>query len=338
MSRKNLSPLNGKTAAASIIVIFTLAFIFLAPQNGGGMNIFSAFFSKENNQAEYMNLSILVKDEGLEIKEYGPLTFFPTYKSIYELNTMEQLTKYVYNIEPSAYVTYEDLAPEKLLEKDIDIDLRKKEPAVLIFHTHSQEFFMDSKDKDPNESIVGVGERLANILAQDYGISVVHDIGSYDIADRKLVRGSSYENMEPAVSKILEKYPDIELVIDLHRDGVPDHMRLVQEISGKATAKIMFFNGINRYNDNGNPVELEELKNPYVPENLALSLRLFLTANELYPGLARKNYIKPYRYSLHFKPMSMLVEVGANTSTLEEAMNAMEPLAEIIVKTLEGEQ
>ena len=282
----------------------------------------------------YMNLSILENDSMLEPFEAKAPVFLPTFDNIERINTMEAVTKYIYNIEPTAYVSYDDVNPQKLLGTDVKVDLVGNEPKILIFHTHSQEFFIDSNADDPNESIVGVGERLANILAENYSVPVVHDIGSYDMKDGKLVRGSSYENMEPAVSKILEKYPSIEVIIDLHRDGVADHMRLVKEVNGKETAKIMFFNGITKYNDNGIPKELKELENPYLPENLALSLRLFLTANELYPGLARKNYIKPYRYSLHFKPLSMLVEVGANTNTLEEAMNAMEPLAHIIMSTL----
>ena len=319
---------------SALLLLIIGGFVFSL---AGGVNILnqSPVFSRgEKSESEFLNLSILEHDNTLEIFQPEPLIFLPTFENINQLNTMEQITKYIYNIEPTASVSYDDLNPEKLLKTNVKVDLRANEPKVLIFHTHSQEFFIDSNLEDPNQSIVGVGEQLANILAEDYGVSVVHDIGSYDIKDGKLVRGSSYENMEPAVSKILEKYPDIEVVIDLHRDGVPEHMRLVEEINGKQTAKLMFFNGITKYNDNGILVELKELENPYVSQNLALSLRLFLTANELYPNLARKNYIKPYRYSLHFKPMSMLVEVGANTNTLEEAMNAMEPLAHIIVKTL----
>ena len=57
----------------------------------------------------------------------------------------------------------------------------------------------------------------------------------------------------------------------------------------------------------------------------------------MYPGLARRIYLKGYRYNMHFRPKSILVEVGAQTNTYEEAENAMKPLAEILNKVLSGE-
>jgi stage II sporulation protein P len=59
-----------------------------------------------------------------------------------------------------------------------------------------------------------------------------------------------------------------------------------------------------------------------------------LSANERYPGFARKVYLKPYRYSLHMLPKTLLVEVGAQNNTKQEALNAMEPLAEILAKVV----
>ena len=67
---------------------------------------------------------------------------------------------------------------------------------------------------------------------------------------------------------------------------------------------------------------------------MAFSLQMKLAAEEYYPGFARRNYLKGYRYNLHYCPKSLLVEVGAQTNTLEEAMNAMEPLAELLHKVL----
>ena len=55
-------------------------------------------------------------------------------------------------------------------------------------------------------------------------------------------------------------------------------------------------------------------------------------------GFARGTDLKGYRYNRHYRPKSLLVEVGAQTNTLEEAMNAMEPLADILHKVLDGEE
>ena len=80
------------------------------------------------------------------------------------------------------------------------------------------------------------------------------------------------------------------------------------------------------------------VSNPYILDNLAFSFQAQVLANEYYPGLTRKIYLKAYRYNMHLCPKSMLVEVGAQTNTLEEAMNAMEPLADIIDKVIKKDK
>lgn len=295
-------------------------------------NLYSAIREKNLEGIETFNDRegiFLIEDDTPEEK------FIPTFENIHKITSMGQKKKYLYTIDTTAYVLEEDLDINLFVNANLKSNLRGGEPKVLIFHTHSQEYFIDSTENLEESSIVGVGRKLASILVEEYNIPVVHDVGQYDVVDGILQRGTSYETMEPAVTRILKKYPSIEVIIDLHRDGIPDNIHLVTEINGKPTAKIMFFNGITRLNNNGEPEELETLYNPYLKDNLALSLQLQLISNELYPGFARNIYIKPYRYSLHMLPKSMLVEVGANTNTLEEAINAMEPLAEIIVKVLQ---
>ena len=125
----------------------------------------------------------------------------------------------------------------------------------------------------------------------------------------------------------------MEVVIDLHRDGVPEGKRLVTNVNGKETAKIMFFNGLSRTNKNG---EISYLPNPYIKENLAFSLQMMLESKKYYPDLARTIYLRGYRYNLHLRPKTLLVECGAQTNTVQEEMNAMEPLADILNKVLTG--
>jgi stage II sporulation protein P len=224
---------------------------------------------------------------------------------------LEELKKRVYEVDDSAYVFESDFPIEDFLKADFTID-NDGGPKILIFHTHGKEKFIGG-------TIIEAGTLLGEIISSDYGINVVHDFGIYN----------NYENMEPAVLNILEKFPSIEIAIDLHRDSVGGK-RLATTIEGRPTARLMFFNGITRLNENGSPRQLVELKNPYLKENLAFSLQMFLTANEKYPTLCRKNYIKGYRYSLHMLPKSLLVEVGSDANTIEEAYNAMYPLAEIL--------
>jgi stage II sporulation protein P len=144
-------------------------------------------------------------------------------------------------------------------------------------------------------------------------------------------RPGSYERLEPVIRQILADNPSIQMVIDLHRDGVGEHVApMVTYINGKRTAQIMLVNGLQRRYRNGIITNVYHLPNPYQRDNLAFSLNLQLAANQLYPGLARRIYLLEFRYSLHMAPLSILLEVGAQNNTFQEALNAMHPMANII--------
>ena len=310
-----------KAYAALIIILISLAGLRLLTFNKPKPGPPTGFSHALNADGE----------QDIEVPLAPP--FYPDFETVWELTDRVLLETHLYTIDETAYVYDEELDIDSFLEMDFSAPL-KGEPKILIFHTHSREGFSDSRPGEAGDTIVGVGSLLARILSEEYGISVVHDFGQYDVVDGEECREGSYERMEPAILALLDKYPGIEITLDLHRDGVPDDIRLVSVIDDKPTARIMFFNGITRLNKKGGPEGIPLLPNPHVRQNMGLSLQAQLTVNSLYPGFARRLFIKPYRYSLHFKPKSMLIEVGANTNTVEEAMNAMKPLAEVLVKVL----
>jgi stage II sporulation protein P len=245
-----------------------------------------------------------------------------------KLKDFDYLIQNYYVVDSSTTITSEDLDAEKLISADLSVDKSSDGPQILIYHTHSQEGYRDSAEGDADTSVVAVGERLAEILTGQYGYEVLHHTGEYDVGDRD----HAYSNAAASIQQILEENPSIEVVIDLHRDSVPEDSRLVTTINGKQTAKIMFFNGLCRTASGG---DLTRLQNPYLQDNLAFSLQMQLAAADTYPDFTRKIYLKGYRYNMHFCPKSLLVEVGAQNNTLEEAMNAMEPLAELLAKVLQ---
>lgn len=245
------------------------------------------------------------------------------------------LKKNMYIVDSATDVLEGELNGEKFLSSDFSIDTESDGPKILIFHTHSHEGFADSNmSADINEGIVGVGEHLKNILENEYGIETMHCTESFDYVDSKMTTTGAYERMEPVIQKILDENPSIEIAIDLHRDGVAEDTKLVTDLNGKQTAQIMFFNGLCRIYDNGNLVPTAGLDNPNLEQNLAFSFAMKYAGDKLYPGFVRRNYLKTYRYSLHMLPKSLLVEVGAQTNTKEEAMNAMEPLAKILISVI----
>ena len=248
-----------------------------------------------------------------------------------QLKNYDFLLKTFYTVDSTTTVTSGELKGDVLSQKDLTIDFSETEPKILIYHTHGSEGFADSDGTTKEETIIGVGDELARILEDTYHIKTYHDRSLYDTINGNLDRSKAYTYAGNGVSKILEKYPSIEVVIDLHRDAVKAGTKLVTEIDGKQTAKIMFFNGLSRTAKNG---DISYLQNPNKESNLAFSLQMQLAAAEQYPGFTRKIYLKGYRYNLHLKPRSLLIEVGAQTNTKEEAKNAMEPLAKLLYNVL----
>ena len=246
-----------------------------------------------------------------------------------QLSDYEYLLNQYFTVDAGMTADARLLDASKLLTEDLSIRKNPQVPQILIYHTHSQEEFADSVPGDTKTSIVGMGEVLTEAL-QGYGYQVIHDTGVYDLIDGVLDRSAAYDYARVAVENILQEYPTIEVIIDLHRDGV-DGQKFVTEIDGKPTSMIMFFNGISR-NSQDEPIAY--LANPYTQQNLAFSLQLELAAREKYPGYTRNIYLKAERFNLHLRPRSLLVEAGTPLNTVEEEKNAMQPLADLLHEVL----
>jgi stage II sporulation protein P len=248
-----------------------------------------------------------------------------------QLSDFNFLMNNMYIVTERANLYKSDLVAQELLDVDLRIEKNSKSPQILIYHTHSHEGFVDTTGVNTS-NIVAVGAYLAEVLSSKYGYNVIHCTQSFDEVNGVFDRSKAYTYATPAIEKILENNPTIEVVLDIHRDGLPDDSpKLVTTINGKQTAKVMFFNGISR-NDKG---EISYLRNPNRHENLAMSFQMKLKALEMYPEFTRKNYIDAYMYNLHLRKRSMLLEVGAQNNTFEEAKNAMEPFAAILNEILQ---
>lgn len=245
--------------------------------------------------------------------------------SVEKLKDFDYLISKFYTVDSVTYVKESDFDVEKMVNTDLSVK-EGEGPKILIFHTHSQETFADSKKCD-NATIVDVGAYLAQLLNDTYGIETIHHEGVYDKIDGNLDRSKAYELARPAIEKILKENPSIEVVIDLHRDGVGKNTRLVTEVNGKDTAQIMFFNGMCRTRTNG---DIGSMGNQYLSTNLTFSLQMKVAAESYYPGFTRRNYLKGYKYNMDLAPKMLLIEAGAQTNTVQEVKNAMEPLAELL--------
>ena len=248
-----------------------------------------------------------------------------------KLDDFDYLIQNFYQVDNTTTIGSAQLNADALLGKDVRLSHDASTPQILIYHTHSQEGYADSVPGDASMTVVGVGDYLTELLTQKYGFSVIHHTGQYDVGDRD----HAYAKAGPALEQILAENQSIEVVIDLHRDGVGNNTRLVTEQNGVQMAQVMFFNGLSRTTKTG---DIEYLYNPYIADNLAVSFQMQLKAAEYYPGFTRRIYLKGYRHNMHYCPKTLLIEVGAQTNTLEEAKNAMVPLADLLNKVLTGPQ
>lgn len=273
----------------------------------------------ENESAGGENKEFIRAEAAARVLDYEKLLDF------------EYLKKNFYTVDKSTDVSAQLLDARKMLEYDATISGDASKPQILIYHTHSQEGFVDSIPGDDSTTIIGAGEKLSQLLREEYGFNVIHHTGVYDVESRDY----AYSAAGPAIERILSENPSIEVVIDLHRDGVADSTRLVSDVGGRPAAQFMFFNGLSYLKSKG---AVDYLENPYIEENLAFSFQMKLAAEEYYPGFARNTYLKGLRYNMHYCPKSLLIEVGAQTNTVEEIMNAIDPLAHILAMVLKGEK
>lgn len=252
-------------------------------------------------------------------------------EALARLQDYDYLMKHYFSVHASTTADRSLMRAEKLLGTDVCLEKNPSVPQILIYHTHATEAYADYGPEHPDATVTGMGTYLAELLRQR-GWNVIHDTTAYDMKEGKLERSRAYTYALEGIQGTLQEHPSIEVIVDLHRDGVADSMRLVQEIEGKPTAKIMFFQGMSRTPEG----EIAYLPNPNLEENLAFCFQLQMACAR-YPGFTRKIYLKGLRYNLHLRGRSALIEAGAQTNTSEEARNAMDLLAGVLDTVLQGD-
>ena len=215
--------------------------------------------------------------------------------------------------------------------------LRCGEPTVLIYHTHTTESYFktieseyvstsDWRTNDPSYNVIAVGEELKSVLETQYAIHVIHDVTDHE--PPKLA--TAYERSLVTMQKYKDEYPSVVLFIDLHRDAYTETDQPCDfvTVNGKECARLMFVVGKGeKYDDK-----------PFFITNLTLAERISDRLNEIEPGFARKVRIKSGRYNQHVAPNCLLVEVGHNANTIEQAKASMPYLAECIALSFRSER
>ena len=189
---------------------------------------------------------------------------------------------------------------------------------VLIYHTHTCESYLDEdsgvyyddfypRSTDNEQNVVAVGEQIASVL-KEHGIGVVHDTTLHDYPSYE----GSYARSWDTVSAYQEKYPGIKVTIDIHRDSMTAQdgtkYKPVFEYEGQKAAQIMIMSGYDTEGDFD-----------FWEENLIFAMQLQKQCEDLYPGMTRPLNFGEYTYNMNFNNGSLLIEVGTDANTVEEA-------------------
>lgn len=201
-------------------------------------------------------------------------------------------------------------------------------PRVLIYHTHTHEAYAQTaadpyreteswRTEDQTHSVVRVGEALAALLS-DYGFDVVHDTADYEYPKLNTAYARSLDMLET------KRGETFNLCVDLHRDAWDKSMAECACIGSQRAAQLMMLIG------NGGNFDIK----PDYEANLAFAARLTDRINALCDGLCRPVMVKNGRYNQHLFTPSVLIEVGHNLNTLDEALASMPVLAEALADLL----
>lgn len=228
-----------------------------------------------------------------------------------------------------------DLRPDfgALAEMPLRWNLTGEAPTVLIFHSHAMESYEKNgedyeesspyRTADTDYNMVSIGDYIARILEEN-GIRVIHDRTLHDESSYE----NAYDDARESVEQYLEEYPEISLILDLHRDAAErDGQQIVTTCmaGSEEAAKLMFVMGTDAY-----------FSHPYWEESLAIAVKLQAIIAREYPDMCRPLQLSASRFNQELHPGFLLVEVGTAGNTLAQAKQAAGVLAEAIVTLAHG--
>lgn len=203
----------------------------------------------------------------------------------------------------------------------------KYTPQVLIYHTHNVESFTPTTGKthvydDPEQTIVRVGAKLVEDL-RALGMKVTHSRAD-NIKDNYT---AAYNESLKTVTGALKEEPSIEFVFDVHRDAVP-RSATTTVIEGQSVARLYFLVGSN-----------ESLNHPRWRNNMAFAEKLHAKVEEMYPGLSRGILNrKTARFNQHVRDNAVLIEIGGDKNTMDEALRTAGMLAKVLAEVIREQQ
>lgn len=194
-----------------------------------------------------------------------------------------------------------------------------KGASVLILHTHGCESYTpdekynysptsDFRTTDTSFNVVRVGDEIEKELI-NCGINVIHDKTLCDYPSYN----DSYNNSLKIADRYVAENPDIKVIIDVHRDSIAgENGEQIKTVGAENTAQLMFVIGTDKAG----------LEHPLWRQNLSFALKLQKRISEKYPEIMRPINLRTHRFNQQVSTGSLIVEVGSDGNSLEEALNA----------------
>lgn len=207
--------------------------------------------------------------------------------------------------------------------------LNNENPEVLIYHTHTSESYAPGGDEssDQTKSVCAVGDMIASELENKYGIAVIHDKTFHDTYQY----AGSYGRSGKTLQKYLDKYKDFKLIIDLHRDSISNKQAVTASFNNDSLARIMFVMSQNHKN---------------ASKNIQVAKNLIDISQKLFPGFVRQGNEKDYGIYYYKKSVfnqskstnAVLIEVGSQVNTTDEAKNSGKYIARVLAEYINGKK
>ena len=216
--------------------------------------------------------------------------------------------------------------PQDFLNKPLSFGVDGENPLVLIMHTHTTESFSEEtyikgapdRNLDETKNITAIGAAIYDVFNKN-GINAIHDKTVHDYPSYN----SAYQSADATIRKNLNEYKGIKVVLDVHRDGITREdgtkVKLVTDINGEKTAQIMIVVGTDT-----------NLPHENWQENFKFASKIQAKGVEMYPSLMRPIDLRKERFNEQLTAGSIIIEVGSNGNTIEEAIRGGQRIAEII--------
>ncbi len=252
-------------------------------------------------------------------------------------NIKEKENNFSYNSVAVDNKTSFNIDIDNLLNAPLSIKNSENSPLVLVVHTHTTESYTPSeaynytpqsnwRTLDTNFNMIRVGEKFSETLS-NCGINVLHD---KSINDYPSYNGS-YKKTLQIIEDYIKKYPSIQIVVDIHRDSITaadgTRYKVSTEVSNAKAAQVLLIVGTS---EGG-------LSHPNWRENLKLGLKLQSKLNSTYSNIARPLSIRKERFNTHATIGSMLLEIGTDANTLDEALLSAEYSAKAFADVIKSE-